>query len=71
MPVGSPGKEMLFPMEMKSTKFESSVLLHPSSPGAAKHGCWSKRLVSSEASGVSGFPSGALQDSAMPTAGAL
>lgn len=62
---------MLFPMEMKSTKFESSVLLHPSSPGAAKHGCWSKRLVSSEASGVSGFPSGALQDSAMPTAGAL
>lgn len=43
-------------MEMESTELESSVLLHPSSPGAAKHGCWSKRLASSEAGGCLASP---------------
>lgn len=68
--LGLQRKEVLFPLEIKRAKFESSVLLHPSSPRAAKHGCWSKTLVSSEASGVSGFPTGALPAPAMPAAGA-
>lgn len=41
-PLRSPGELgafLLFPMEMKSPKFESSELPHPSSPGAAKPGC--------------------------------
>lgn len=60
-------------MEMESTKFESSVLLHPSNAGAAKRSSWSKRLVSSEASVVSDFShwSPPSMAEAMPTAGAL
>jgi len=36
------------------------ALLHPSGPRAAEHGCWSTTPVSGEASGLSGFPTGAL-----------